>query len=93
MKTINKLNHNNQAFSEIVLPVWMVKLAALEGQEHRREGLEPDEPVEGEGRGRVVGAVVERGYLVVLPAGVPGLKVLPPRWVQGADRLAQVPRN
>ena len=44
-------------------PVWMIKLSTLQGQEHGREGLEPDQVVEDEGRRRVVRAVVKRRNL------------------------------
>ena len=44
-------------------PVGVVKLAALQRQEHRGEGLEPDHVVEDEGRGGVMSAVVERRNL------------------------------
>jgi hypothetical protein len=43
--------------------------AHLQGEEHGGEGLEADEPVEGEGGGGVVvGTVVERRDLIMLPA-------------------------
>ena len=59
-------------------PVGVVELARLEGEEHGGEGLEPEQVVEDEGRGRVVGAVVERWDLVVVPGGVALLEVLSP---------------
>jgi hypothetical protein len=40
----------------------------LECEEHGGERLEPDEPVQGEGRGGVVGPVVKGRDLIVLPA-------------------------
>ena len=43
------------------------KLKYLEGEEHGGEGLEPDEPVQREGGGGVVGPVVERRDLIMLP--------------------------
>ncbi len=41
----------------------------LECEEHGGERLEPDEPVQGECRGGVVGPVVKGWDLIVLPAG------------------------
>ena len=43
--------------------VGVVELAGLECEELRGEGLQPQQVVEDEGRGGVVGAVVERGDL------------------------------
>jgi len=71
-------------------PVGMVELASLQCEEHAGEGLEPDQVVEGEGRGGVVRSVVERGDLVVLPRVVPRLEVFPSRLVQSSNGLAQV---
>ena len=44
-------------------PVGVVELAGLEGEELRGEGLQSQQVVEDEGRGGVVGPVVERGDL------------------------------
>lgn len=51
----------------------------------------PDEPVEHKSSSRVMGAVMEGRYAVVLPAGVSVLEVSPPAGIQGSDGLGQVP--
>ena len=53
--------------------VGVVELAGLEGEELRGEGLQPQQVVEDEGRGRVVGPVVERGDLQRVHVGLIGM--------------------
>lgn len=60
------------------------------GKEKKRN-YEPEEPVEGESGRGVVGPVMEGRNGLVLPVGVPLLKVLLPAGVEGAHGLGQVP--
>ena len=46
-----------------------------------------DQPIEDEGRGRIVGAVMERGHARAVPAIISLLKEALPGGVQGSDRL------
>ena len=79
-----------RVFDRVEQAIGVVKLAVLQRQEHRGEGLQPEHVVDDEGRGRVVGPVMERGNSIVLPVGITFLKIFSPRLIQGSDRAAQV---
>ena len=56
--------------------VGVIKLPALQREEQGGEGLQPDQPVQGEGSRAVVCAVVKRRYLIMLPRGVSKMWIL-----------------
>ena len=68
----------------------MVELSTLQRQKHGGEGLQSYQPVEGEGGGGVVCAVVEGRNLVMLPLAVTVLEVFSSGWIEGAYGFAQV---